>query len=211
MSELGVSLIYQYFPELSDLQKQQFAELLPLYEDWNQKVNVISRKDMEAFYIHHVLHSLAIARLFEFEEADLILDLGTGGGFPGIPLAILFPQTKFTLIDSIGKKIKVVEDVVQQLKLTNVTAIHGRAEQAKGKFDFIITRGVAPMSEIKHWVGNKIRKTTNWKSPHGIIFLKGGDLSEEIARTGQSCLERNISDWFKEPFFETKKLVFLEI
>jgi 16S rRNA (guanine527-N7)-methyltransferase len=211
MIDTGPSLIYRYFNQLSDQQKSQIADLKPLYEEWNQKVNVISRKDMDAFYLHHVLHSLSIAKLFEFETSDQVLDLGTGGGFPGVPLAILFPETPFVLVDSIGKKIKVVQDVAAQLGLSNITAIHGRAEQVKGKFDFVVTRGVAPMVEIKHWVGNKIRKTTNWKSPHGIIFLKGGDLNDEISKTGQSCLEKNVSNWFEEDYFQTKKVVFLEI
>lgn len=211
MIEVGPSLIYRYFNQLSDRQKSQIADLKPLYEEWNQKVNVISRKDMDAFYLHHVLHSLSIAKLFEFETSDQVLDLGTGGGFPGVPLAILFPETPFVLVDSIGKKIKVVQDVAARLGLSNITTVQGRAEQVKGKFDFAVTRGVAPMVEIKHWVGNKIRKTTNWKSPHGIIFLKGGDLNDEISKTGQSCLEKNVSDWFEESYFQTKKVVFLEI
>ncbi len=207
----GPEIIFQYFPDLTDKQKQQFTDLGPLYEDWNSKINLISRKELGNLYERHVLHSLAIAKLFEFEAGDQVMDLGTGGGFPGIPLAILFPETHFQLVDSIGKKIKVVNDIAEKLGLTNVTARLDRAEKIKGKLDYVVTRGVAEINQVKHWVGNKIKKTTNWKSPKGIVFLKGGDLTQELNDSGQSCLVRNLSDWYQEPFFETKRLVFLEI
>jgi 16S rRNA (guanine527-N7)-methyltransferase len=209
--EPDVSIVYAYFKDLSDKQKEQFEALGPLYQEWNSKINLISRKETHLLYERHVLHSLAIAHLFQFEEGDRVLDVGTGGGFPGIPLAILFPQASFVLVDSIGKKVQVVQNIAHSIGLQNVSAMQLRAEQVQGKFDYVVTRGVAAMTEVKHWVGTKIKKTTNWKNPKGIIFLKGGDVEEEIKKTGQSCLVKDISEVFSEQFFATKKIIFLEV
>jgi 16S rRNA (guanine527-N7)-methyltransferase len=202
-------LISNYFPGLSESQMEQFAQLGELYADWNSKINVISRKDMEQFYVHHVLNSLGIAKVMEFQPDTKVLDIGTGGGFPGIPLAILFPETHFHLVDSIGKKITVVKDVVKQLKLTNVEAQQARAEELVRKYDFVISRAVTQMANFYPWVKNKIRKEDFNEFQNGILYLKGGDVDEEMEELDKSYIVYHLSDYFKEEFFETKKVVYL--
>ncbi len=202
-------LISNYFPGLSERQMEQFAQLGELYADWNSKINVISRKDMEQFYVHHVLNSLGIAKVMEFQPNTKVLDIGTGGGFPGIPLAILFPETHFHLVDSIGKKITVVKDVVKQLKLTNVEAQQARAEELVRKYDFVISRAVTQMANFYPWVKNKIRKEDFNEFQNGILYLKGGDVDEEMDELDKSYIVYHLSDYFKEEFFETKKVVYL--
>lgn len=204
-----MDLILKYFPELTERQKEQFAALPELYADWNSKINVISRKDMDNFVEHHVLHSLAIAKIIQFKTMCDIMDLGTGGGFPGIPLAIMFPDANFYLVDSIGKKIKVVNDIAAQLELTNVKAEQIRAEQVKKDFDFIVSRAVTDLSQFVGWVKGKISDTHYHKLHNGIIYLKGGDLDDEIAPFHKKIRLYNISDFFEEPYFETKKIIYL--
>lgn len=204
-----MDLILKYFPKLTERQREQYAALLPLYEDWNAKINVISRKDMCNFYEHHVLHSLAIAKVMQFKTMAEVLDVGTGGGFPGIPLAIMFPDANFYLIDSVGKKIKVVQDVVQQLGLKNVRAEQIRAEQVDGDFDFIVSRAVTTLSEFTGWVRGKVSDTHYHKLRNGILYLKGGDLTEELAPFRKKIRTWDISDFFEEEFFETKKVIYL--
>lgn len=205
-----MDLINKYFPTLTAGQKEQFAQLEALYEEWNAQINVISRKDTEHFYERHVLHSLAIAKVCEFYHGAQVLDIGTGGGFPGIPLAILFPQTDFTLVDSIGKKIKVVNEVVAALGLQNVRAEHKRAEQLKVSFDFIVSRAVTQMPRFMTWTRGKIRKGVSAGSKaNGILYLKGGDLKEELANF-QRAKVYDLSRFFQEDFFETKKVVYLK-
>ncbi|GIM53376.1 16S rRNA (guanine(527)-N(7))-methyltransferase RsmG [Capnocytophaga cynodegmi] len=201
--------INKYFNNLTEKQISQFEKLKPVYEQWNAKINVISRKDMDSFYERHVLHSLAIAKIVSFLADSEILDVGTGGGFPGVPLAILFPQTKFTLVDSIGKKIKVVEEVCKDLDIENVTAINSRAEQIDKKFDFIVSRAVTQMPEFVKWVRGKIKKSSKHSLDNGILYLKGGDLTEELASFKNIQLYE-ISNFFSEEFFETKKVVYLK-
>ena len=205
----GTQLIQSYFPDLSDTQLAQLDRLQELYEDWNSKINVISRKDMEQFYVHHVLHSLGIVKVMPFEPGSKILDIGTGGGFPGIPLAIMFPETHFHLVDSIGKKITVVKDVVKQLKLTNVEAQQARAEQLVRKYDFVISRAVTRMVNFYPWVKNKIRKEDINEYPNGILYLKGGEVDEEMEELGKSYVVYHLEDYFKEEFFETKKVIYM--
>lgn len=203
--------IKKYFPKLTEDQIQKFEQLKPLYEEWNNQINVISRKDMDNFYERHVLHSLAIANVIRFQPNTSILDVGTGGGFPGIPLAILFPDSQFHLVDSIGKKIKVVEEVVKALGLTNVRYTHTRAENGKEKYDFVVSRAVTRMPLFITWVRNKIKKEHKNGLPNGILYLKGGDLKEEMS-TVQSFYEYfNISDSFKGEFFKTKKVVYVQL
>lgn len=205
----GSELIKKYFPVLSDTQLEQFARLEELYLDWNSKINVISRKDMEQFYVHHVLHSLGIAKVMGFQPGTKVLDIGTGGGFPGIPLAILFPETHFHLVDSIGKKIAVVKDVVKQLKLTNVEAQQARAEELIRKYDFVISRAVTQMVNFYPWVKNKIRKEDFNTFQNGILYLKGGDVDEEMDELDKSYVVYHLADYFQEEFFETKKVIYL--
>ena len=178
---MSVALILKYFPEITDEQKQQFEKLEKLYTEWNEKINVISRKDMDGLYEKHILHSLGIAKVMPFADGTKVLDIGTGGGFPGIPLAILFPEVSFTLIDSIGKKIKVVEAVSEGLGLKNVTAVHGRAEKLKEKFHFVVSRAVTQMPEFLRWLKGKFEKEQFNKKHNGVLYLKGGDLAEELA------------------------------
>ncbi|WP_296697993.1 16S rRNA (guanine(527)-N(7))-methyltransferase RsmG [Algoriphagus sp.] len=205
----GVEIIQSYFPNLSERQVEQFKKLEDLYSDWNSKINVISRKDMDQFYIHHVLHSLGISKVMQFQPGTKILDIGTGGGFPGIPLAILFPDTHFHLVDSIGKKITVVKDVVKQLKLTNVEAQQARAEELVRKYDFVVSRAVTRMINFYPWVKNKIRKEDINEYPNGILYLKGGEVDEEMEELGKSYVVYHLEDYFKEDFFETKKVVYM--
>ena len=207
----GVELIYKYFPQLTERQKEQFAALLPLYQDWNAKINVISRKDMDNFYEHHVLHSLAIAMVQPFKTMAEILDVGTGGGFPGIPLAIMFPDAKFYLVDSIGKKIKVVQDVAQQLQLQNVRAEQIRAEQVQGDFDFIVSRAVTDLCQFSQWVKGKVSDIQYHHLRNGILYLKGGDLDAELAPFKKKVRTWDISDFFAEEYFQTKKVIHLPI
>lgn len=205
----GVELIQAYFPELSEKQVEQFSRLGEIYSDWNSKINVISRKDMDQFYIRHVLHSLGISKVMAFQPGTKVLDIGTGGGFPGIPLAILFPDTHFHLVDSIGKKISVVKDVAKQLKLSNVEAQQTRAEQLVRKYDFVVSRAVTRMINFYPWVKNKIRKEDFNEYPNGILYLKGGDVDEELEELGKSYVVYHLEDYFKEDFFETKKVVYM--
>ena len=199
--------ILHYFPNLSQEQVQQFERLKDLYEEWNQQINVISRKDTENFYERHVLHSLGLAKIIRFQKTSEILDVGTGGGFPGIPMAIMFPDVKFTLVDSIGKKIKVVNEISAALGLKNVTGLHLRAEDVKGNFDFVISRAVTQMPIFINYVRNKIKKERNNKLKNGILYLKGGDLKEEMKSVKYRYKEYNLSSFFKEEFFETKKII----
>ncbi|MBR3550581.1 MAG: 16S rRNA (guanine(527)-N(7))-methyltransferase RsmG [Bacteroidales bacterium] len=201
--------ILKYFPEITERQKEQFAALLPLYEDWNAKINVISRKDMDNFYEHHVLHSLAIAKVQPFKPMAEILDVGTGGGFPGIPLAILFPDARFHLIDSIGKKIKVVQSVAEQLELKNVRTEQIRAEQLRGEYDFIVSRAVTDLSQFTQWVRGKVSTIQYHKLRNGILYLKGGDLTDELAPFKKKARTWDISDFFQEDYFLTKKVIYL--
>jgi len=198
--------ILKYFPNLSDIQKEQFEKLDFLYHDWNEKINVISRKDIDALYTKHILHSLGIAKIIKFEPGTSILDVGTGGGFPGIPLAILFPETRFHLIDIIAKKIKVVQAVAEGLDLKNVKAEQLRAENVKGDFDFIVSRAVTNMPDFVSWVKTKIKKNNKHELKNGILYLKGGDLAEEL-KDFPKATEYNLSDFFVDEFFETKKVV----
>ena len=202
--------IFNYFPRLSELQKEQFTKLEQLYHDWNFKINVVSRKDIDELYLRHVLHSLGIAKIIQFNPGATVIDVGTGGGFPGIPLAILFPEAHFTLVDAIGKKIKVVQEVVTGLELENVTAVHGRVEDLDSRFDFIVSRAVAAMPTFVHWVRGRIRKKSVHPMKNGILYLKGGDLSEEL-KDYKNARIFELSDFFKEAFFETKKVVYLPL
>lgn len=205
---MNLSIIYKYFPELTELQKEQFKMLQDLYQDWNMKINVVSRKDIDELYLRHVLHSLGIAKFHQFVPDATVLDVGTGGGFPGIPLAILFPGTNFVLVDAIGKKIKVVQEVVNGLGITNVTAIHSRVEELDQQFDFIVSRAVAAMPTFVHWVKGKIKKDSVHDRKNGILYLKGGDLEEEL-KEYRTVEVYPLSNYFEEAFFETKKLVYL--
>ncbi|WP_297335982.1 16S rRNA (guanine(527)-N(7))-methyltransferase RsmG [Algoriphagus sp.] len=205
----GTQLIQSYFPNLSEKQIEQFERLQSLYEEWNAKINVISRKDMDQIYIHHVLHSLGIAKVMGFQPGTKVLDIGTGGGFPGIPLAILFPDTHFHLVDSIGKKITVVKEVARALKLSNVEAQQARAETLVRKYDFVISRAVTRMINFYPWVKGKIKKEDFNEFPNGILYLKGGDIDEEMEELDKSYVTYHLSDYFKEEFFETKKVVYM--
>ncbi|HAH55007.1 MAG TPA: 16S rRNA (guanine(527)-N(7))-methyltransferase RsmG [Flavobacterium sp.] len=202
--------ILKHFPNLTELQKEQFAKLDFLYHDWNAKINVISRKDIDELYTKHVLHSLGIAKIIQFEPGTFVLDVGTGGGFPGIPLAILFPETRFYLIDVIAKKIKVVQAVAEALGLKNVKAEQLRAELVKGDFDFIVSRAVTNMPDFVSWIKDKIKKKSKHELRNGILYLKGGDLTEEL-ESFPKATEYNLSDYFKGEFFETKKVVHLPL
>jgi 16S rRNA (guanine527-N7)-methyltransferase len=202
--------ILNYFPDLTDLQRQQFQQLETLYHDWNSKINVISRKDIDELYVKHVLHSLAIAKIQKFEPGTYVLDVGTGGGFPGIPLAILFPETRFYLIDVILKKINVVRAVAEALQLQNVKAEQIRAENVKGDFDFIVSRAVTNMPDFVSWIKDKIKKQNKHELVNGILYLKGGDLTEEL-KDFPKATEYNIAEFFANEFFETKKVVHLPL
>jgi 16S rRNA (guanine527-N7)-methyltransferase len=202
--------ILKQFPNLTENQILQFKKLEVLYHDWNAKINVISRKDIDELYTKHVLHSLAIAKIQPFELGTYILDVGTGGGFPGIPLAILFPETRFYLIDVIAKKIKVVQAIVDALGLKNVKAEQIRAENVKGDYDFIVSRAVTNMPDFVSWIKDKIKKQNKHNLPNGILYLKGGDLTEEL-KDFPRATEYNIADFFKDEFFETKKVVHLPL
>ena len=202
--------ILKYFPNISDRQKEQFAALYDLYYDWNSKINVISRKDIENLYLHHVLHSLAIAKFLPFQPGTTILDVGTGGGFPGIPLAILFPECQFTLIDSIRKKILVATEIAKALGLTNVVCKQERAEEEKQKFDFVVSRAVMPMPDLVKLVRKNIKPTPKNAIPNGLIVLKGGDLKEE-PRPFKEAELIPCSQWFKGEWFDTKQVIYLPL
>ncbi|MBP3943106.1 16S rRNA (guanine(527)-N(7))-methyltransferase RsmG [Sphingobacteriaceae bacterium WQ 2009] len=205
-----VDIIFKYFPKITETQKQQFAELATLYPHWNSQINVISRKDIESLYLHHVLHSLGIAKFVgEFTAGTRILDVGTGGGFPGIPLAIMFPEVQFHLVDSIGKKIKVVREVAAALGLKNVEADHIRAEQIEDKYDFVVSRAVTRLADFTPWIRNKFERKDKNAIPNGILYLKGGDLSEEIKDAKLRAELHSLTDFFEEDFFETKYVVYV--
>ena len=205
---MQADIIFKYFPNLSEIQKEQFIRLEVLYKDWNEKINVVSRKDIEELYLRHVIHSLGIAKIQPFKKGASILDVGTGGGFPGIPLAILYPESHFTLVDAIGKKIKVVEEVVAGLELKNVTTCHRRVEELDDQYDFIVSRAVAAMPTFVRWVQGRIRKKSIHELKNGILYLKGGDLTEEL-KDYKNVQLFELSEFFKEDFFRTKKVVYL--
>lgn len=207
-------ILFQYFPNLSGIQRDRFKALEGLYQDWNAKINVVSRKDIDELYLRHALHSLGIAKIYEFQPGEQVLDVGTGGGFPGIPLAILFPDTQFTLVDAIGKKIRVVEEVIAGLEINNVSARQTRVEDLTESYDFIVSRAVAAMPTFVHWTRGRLKKRKAYGSAErpgmvpGIFYLKGGDLTEELREYPKTQIF-SLSDYFKEPFFETKKVVYL--
>lgn len=207
---ITVQIIFKYFPDLNQQQMEQFTMMASLYQDWNQKINVVSRKDIDELYLRHVLHSLAISKLISFKPGTTVLDVGTGGGFPGIPLAILFPEVRFTLIDSIAKKIRVVKEVVQGLGLQNVQVINGRVEEQSGAYDFIISRAVAAMPTFVRWVQNSVNPRSSNSFPNGILYLKGGDLKDELGGFPEAKVYA-LSEFFEEDFFITKKLVYLPL
>jgi 16S rRNA (guanine527-N7)-methyltransferase len=205
-----LELIRKYFPDLTEDQIAKFERLEELYKDWNLKINVVSRKDIEELYLRHVIHSLGIAKVQSFAPGSKILDVGTGGGFPGIPLAILFPESEFHLVDSIGKKIKVVDEVTEGLALENVKSFNQRVEELNGNYDFIVSRAVAVMPTFVRWIKGKIAKESKHDRKNGILYLKGGDLTEELKdyRTAETF---ELSDYFEEEFFDTKKVVYLPL
>ena len=205
-----MQLIRKYFQDITEEQITQFDKLDSLYKEWNSKINVISRKDIDELYLRHVLHSLGIAKVISFQPNSKILDVGTGGGFPGIPLAIMFPESQFYLVDSISKKIKVVDEVVKGLGLTNVKTFHSRVEDIDDQFDFIVSRAVTSMPIFVGWVKNKIAKVQQSDLKNGILYLKGGDLTEEL-KDYKTITQYNLSDYFNEEFFETKKVVHLPL
>jgi len=207
-----VEIIEKYFPELTSIQKERFAALPQLYAEWNQMINVISRKDVENIMLHHVLHSLSIAKYISFKEGSKIFDLGTGGGFPGIPLAILFPESDFTLVDGTGKKIKVVNAIIESLNLTNAKGLHARAEEIKGKYDFVVSRAVAKVDQLIHWSRRLISNNQQNRLPNGLIALKGGNLVEELKLLPkwEYYEVTPISNYFSEPFFEEKNIVYIQ-
>jgi len=205
---MNSDLIFKYFPRLTEKQKEQFSQLGELYAHWNQQINVISRKDMESFYLHHVLHSLAIGKIIQFKDFTEIMDAGTGGGFPGIPLAILYPDASFYLVDSIGKKIKVVNEIASALELKNVEAEQIRMEQVERTFDFIVSRAVTYLPDFMRWTGYKFHQKSFNRLKNGILYLKGGDIKEELSAVKRFKTKTfNLDKHFEEDFFETKKLV----
>lgn len=206
---MTADLIFEHFPELSDKQKAQFSALDALYREWNAKINVISRKDIDNLYPHHVLHSLGIAKVISFRPGTQILDMGTGGGFPGIPLAILFPECRFKLIDSIGKKTRVAATVAEAIGLENVTVEHKNVIEEKGKFDFVVSRAVMNAPELVRLVRKNLRREQRNALPPGVLCLKGGDVSGELSSFGRDAETWDLSQWFAEEFFETKKVVFI--
>lgn len=204
-------MINEYFPNLSDNQKEQIDALFDLYKEWNSKINVISRKDIDNLYLHHVLHSMAIAKYLTFKPGTTILDVGTGGGFPGIPLAILFPESNFLLLDSIGKKVKVAEEVAKAIRLNNVEVVHSRVENEKRKFHFVVSRAVMPLPDLIKVSQKNISDEQINSIPNGLICLKGGDLMSEIAPFKRIAEVVSLSKYFSEPFFETKKLIYVPV
>lgn len=206
-----INILFHYFPSLTGKQQRQFQQLFDLYRDWNEKINVVSRKDIENLYINHVLHSLGIAKVMSFKPGAQILDVGTGGGFPGIPLAILFPETHFHLVDSIGKKITVVKAVAEGLGLENVRGEQIRAEQVKAEYDFVVSRAVTRLKEFYGWINKKVKRRSNHPLENGILYLKGGDLELELDELKTPYTLFNLSEYFKEEFFETKKVVHVPV
>ena len=206
-----MELINKYFPSITSEQRERFAALDSLYRDWNSKINVISRKDIDNLYEHHILHSLGIAKLIAFKSGTRIMDLGTGGGFPGIPLAIMFPDVQFHLVDSIGKKIRVCDEVRTALGLTNVTTEWSRAENVKDKFDFVVSRAVMPLADLVKLIRKNIAKDSHNAMPNGLICLKGGELANEVMPMKSHTLITDLSDYFEEEFFETKKVVYVSL
>ena len=206
-----MDIILKYFPNLSEVQQQQFAALYDLYTDWNSKINVISRKDITNLYEHHVLHSLGIAKVMQFRPETTVMDLGTGGGFPGIPLAILFPETHSHLVDSIGKKVKVATEIANAIGLKNVTTRHCRAEEEKQLFDFVVSRAVMPLTDLLKIIRKNIKKEQHNALPNGLICLKGGELEREVMPVKHQTLMYDLKDYFEEEFFETKKVVYVTI
>ena len=206
-----MDIILKYFPNLSEVQQQQFAALYELYTDWNSKINVISRKDITNLYEHHVLHSLGIAKVMQFRPETTVMDLGTGGGFPGIPLAILFPETHFHLVDSIGKKVKVATEIANAIGFKNVITRHCRAEEEKQLFDFVVSRAVMPLADLLKIIRKNIKKEQHNALPNGLICLKGGELEREVMPVKHQTLMYDLKDYFEEEFFETKKVVYVTI
>lgn len=206
-----MDIILKYFPDLSERQKEQFAQLYALYTDWNSKINVISRKDIENLYEHHVLHSLGIAKVINFRPGTRIMDLGTGGGFPGIPLAILFPEVRFHLVDSIGKKVRVASEVAKAIGLTNVTFAHERAQDEKQRFDFVVSRAVMPLTDLLTIIRKNIDSKAQNALPNGLICLKGGELGNETMPVKHKTTLWDLKDYFDEEFFETKKVVHVSV
>ena len=204
----SVALIEKYFPNLSEQQREQFARLGEVYAEWNAKINVVSRKDMEHIYLHHILHSLAIAKVCHFADGAQILDVGCGGGFPSVPLAIMFPSVQFTACDSIGKKIRVVEGVCEAVGIKNIRTVNGRVEQLKEQFDYIVSRAVTDMPTFVGWVRGMVRKGEKGSLPNGILYLKGGDLTEELQASRRQWERYYISEFFEEEFYDTKQVVY---
>lgn len=206
-----MDIILKYFPDLTDTQKEQFAALYDLYTDWNSKINVISRKDITNLYEHHVLHSLGIAKVIQFKPGTSVMDLGTGGGFPGIPLAILFPDTKFHLVDSIGKKVRVATEIANAIGLKNVTTRHCRAEEEKQLFDFVVSRAVMPLTDLLKIIRKNISSEQHNALPNGLICLKGGELERKVMPVKHQTIVTDLKDFFSEEFFETKKVVYVTV
>lgn len=202
--------ILKYFPDLTERQREQFASLYPLYEEWNARINVVSRKDFDSLYLKHILHSLAVAKACRFDDGARIIDIGTGGGFPAVPLAVIFPDARFTAVDSIGKKIRVVEEVAKGAGIENLTAVNGRAEDVAGRFDYAVSRAVTDTATLLRWVWPKIEKGHKGSMPNGLLLLKGGDLGDELREAGRKYRSFDIADWFDEEFFETKKVIYIE-
>lgn len=203
-------IVFKYFPDLTPQQKQQYQQLPELYNFWNNQINVISRKDIDLLFERHILHSLGIAKVMSFLPGQRVLDVGTGGGFPGLPLAIMFPETQFYLVDSIGKKIKVVNEVAKAIGLKNLKAEHIRAEQVPGKFDFVVSRAVTRLKDFYPWVKDKFNKESKNSLANGILYLKGGDLAEEITESGLKVQQFYLKDYFTEEFFETKQVIYIK-
>ena len=208
---MGVEVIKKYFSGLSELQISQFEQLGALYPERNEKINVISRKDIENLYVNHILHSLGIAKFIDFKNGSKVLDMGTGGGFPGIPLAILFPEVKFHLVDRIGKKIKVAQDIADKIGLKNVTTQHGDVKEVKGTFDFVVSRAVMNLDDLVNVVRRSVSRTCINAYPNGLVCLKGGDLQAEVKKYNNLAMISDLSDYFAEPFFETKKVVYVQL
>lgn len=206
-----MDIILRYYPELDEKQVRQFTMLYDLYKEWNAKINVISRKDIDNLYIHHILHSLGVEKMIRFSSHSSVLDVGTGGGFPGIPLAILFPEVSFHLVDSIGKKINVAQAVANEIGLTNITTCHCRIEDEKQKYDFIVSRAVMPLSNLAKLTRKNIRTEQQNALPNGLICLKGGDLQHEIAPFAKQVITVDLSDYYQESFFSTKKVIYIPL